>query len=340
MTYEQYVLQYPDRIAAAYRAQHGHDPAQSDVLHQHYRIEYEGQTIEQIEAEFGIVPPGPWLTIQNNRFMQHGQPWIWKGATDFLLFQRFLRGEDVTPIIRERNAFGANVLRFTSTMAVLPMAIGFDELKPENYPLYWDKLPQFLDLLDSEAMHGECTVFCDMQLIGWSLSKQIEHWERICSLLRDRRHFVELVNEYKKNGVDPMQFAKPPGLISSRGSGLSDEPPARPGWDYFGWHGRRTPHYKIPSSTEDMYPIANSLPDGWNSHLYANMVAVHGEPMGFGPEAIEGKRSTDPTLARNIASASKYLGSGGTFHSESGLYSRPWTDIEKACATAFYEGLA
>ena len=51
--------------------------------------------------------------------------------------------------------------------------------------------------------------------------------------------FVELVNEFGKNGVDPRQFNKPAGVVSSHGSGLTDEDPAAPRWDYAAYHARR-----------------------------------------------------------------------------------------------------
>lgn len=150
---------------------------------------------------------------------------------------------------------------------------------------------------------------------------------------------VELVNEADKNGIKPAQFSHPGrGLICSRGSGLADEPPARPCWDFFGWHGRRD-FPKVTSSTEDMWYIAHSQHDGWQSDQYPPSLVVHDEPMGFAAVAEPNRRSNDPNLARELAAASVVLGAGGTFHSDAGIQSVLFDDVTRACALAWFSAM-
>src|SRR5437762_3084016 len=42
---------------------------------------------------------------------ESGALWRWKGCTDFLLFKRFLDGEDIASILDERIGLGINVMR-------------------------------------------------------------------------------------------------------------------------------------------------------------------------------------------------------------------------------------
>ena len=84
------------------------------------------------------------LHIEDLRFIDDaGQEYIYKGATNFLLFQRFLEGEDIEPLLYP----GAEVYRTTLVMKYIPNLIGFRDLRPENYPHYWTGLDDFAEYL-------------------------------------------------------------------------------------------------------------------------------------------------------------------------------------------------
>src|SRR5262245_51019513 len=52
------------------------------------------------------------LRIEGQRFYDAGhKPWRWRGATQFLLFARYLNGEDVSPQLDWLVDHGFNVLR-------------------------------------------------------------------------------------------------------------------------------------------------------------------------------------------------------------------------------------
>ena len=173
---------------------------------------------------------------------------------------------------------------------------------PSDYgDRFWTELPKFNDLLTSWGCWWEATVFLDAQQVMPNPSQQLEHWARygstwITTPAEIPNPFTELVNEYPKNGVDPSRFNSFPWLICSRGSGLGDAPPYRPGWQYFGWHGRRD-YPKVTSSTEDMWYVSQG--GAWSNEVatYPPMIAVHDEPIGFAEQAQDGRRSP-PRWAR------------------------------------------
>jgi hypothetical protein len=295
-----------------------------------------GRHLRECADALGVPSPAPVivrptrLRIEGTRFVTaDGQPWIWKGATDFLLYKRWLEGEDITPLLRERREAGANLLR------VFMQCHNIAHFYPADYDGYYERISVFSESLASQGFWWEAVAYCDEQNVKSGPS----HWTLLTDQLKRCDNAVaELVNEHKQNGVDPSRFAHPGGgLLCSRGSGLSDEPPFRPGWDFYGWHGRRD-WPKVTSSTEDMWYIANCKADGWHSDNPAFQPPrpiVHDEPMGFAANAEPNRRSNDPNLARLLGAAAVTLGAGGTYHSENGIYSRPWDDTEKSCARAF-----
>lgn len=116
------------------------------------------------------------LTIRDFRFWDAtGQPWIWKGCTDFLLYQRFLEGEDIRPILLDRRYVGANLLR------VLGMCHNIARFYPRDYgDRYFTALPEFCALLGRYGFRCEFVVFADAQIIMPNESEQQEHWRRFC----------------------------------------------------------------------------------------------------------------------------------------------------------------
>ena len=293
-----------------------------------------------VEAVRPTLSPAQPISIRDGAFWTaDGQRWWWKFSTDFLLYKRFLDGEDIRPIIWDRLTCGANGFR------VALMLHNIARFYPSDYgDRFWTELPKFNDLLTSWGCWWEATMFLDAQQVMPNPSQQLEHWARygstwITTPAEIPNPFTELVNEYPKNGVDPSRFNSFPWLICSRGSGLGDAPPYRPGWQYFGWHGRRD-YPKVTSSTEDMWYVSQG--GAWSNEVatYPPMIAVHDEPIGFAEQAQDGRRSSSPALAATLGAAAKELGQGGTFHSDDGIYSRLYSPRTRSCALAFFQGLS
>src|SRR5205807_1230144 len=98
----------------------------------------------------------------------------------------------------------------------------FAKLHPQDHPDYLEQLSAFLDLLASHGLRCEFTVFADAQIIMPSVANQRVQFNHVCEVLRDKWNvFLELANEFPHptNRVDPQQFAKPAGIVASRGSG-------------------------------------------------------------------------------------------------------------------------
>ena len=156
--------------------------------------------------------------------------------------------------------------------------------------------------------------------------------------MRGTGTFVELVNEWSKNGVDPRDFAKPSGVISSQGSEVSDTAPPQPGWDYHTWHGRRD-WPKVVFSSDDAYWVASGRTEGGQT-LGPPMPIVHDEPIGFSEADIPGRRSNNPEVARIVGATCGTFCDGGTFHSDYGIHSVGWSPEVDSLARTFFRALA
>jgi hypothetical protein len=254
-----------------------------------------------------------------------GQPWVWGMVTDFKLLKKFIDGEDIAPILEQRIDVGANGVR------VLGMAQGLFELNPFTTPGYYDKLAEFATFLESHGLYVEYVALADAQ--RFTLGQQRTHMNWVLSALHEHENvFIELANEFAKNGVDPAQFNRLPMTnLQSRGSGLSDEPPASPAWDYSTFHPRR--NWKWP------FTCAATINELYEYPGLKDAPIVVNEPIGAADADQEGRRSCNPVLFEKMALECKLWGAGATFHSESGLQSELWTPRQEECAAAFFRGL-
>jgi hypothetical protein len=309
-------------------------PLNDFTLHVNKRDVLEGYGEVEVYVPAGTTIDIP-ITLPSQTIIYQPPPlWPWKCATDFLHYMLWLEeGEAaLVPLVLDRRGVGANRVR------VLFQCHNIAHFYPQDYgDRFYTEIPPYATFLGRYGMGLEAVVYADEQ----NVKSGRDHWNRMVEATRGLPGVAgELVNEYPQNGVDPGQFSYPNnGIKWSRGSGLADAPPYRPGWDFFGWHGRRD-WPKVTSSTEDMWYIANSKPDGWNSPNYPPMIAVHDEPMGFAEEPVPNKRSSDPMLAKLLGTASVILGAGGTFHSDDGIMSRLYGPNTRSCALAFFSGMA
>jgi hypothetical protein len=277
-------------------------------------------------------PPSERITTNGRDFVKNGSKWIYKGVTDFALYLRYLHGEDITQLIVQRKNAGANTFR------VIGMAAYMFNLNPKNEPNYYGALPAFARLFADHGCYLEFVAFADAQVVMPDQQEQFNHWAQVANQLRPETNiFLELVNEYPKNGVDPGVFSKPDGILCSRGSGLADEAPFLPGWDYHTWHGRRDDP-KVMFSAEDMWYVGEgSGPNGL--HQYPTRPVIHDEPIGFSDVNQPGRRSNVPYLARVMGLTATAYGAGGTFHSEPGLLSIGWSAHVDMLARTFFAHL-
>lgn len=258
---------------------------------------------------------------------EDGNPWIWRGSTDFRLLEQVSVGRDILPILQDRKAAGANLVRILA-MKANNTGWAFDPRRPD----YADVVRRTFDALAIARLYGELTVLADTKLLRMAQSEQQDVYDTVCHIVRDGGYagtmFVELVNEagHETQQVNPDAFAPPTGIIASHGSGLSDVEPPQPFWGYATYHARRQPPY--PSAKTAI---------NWDASVFNERFPM---PCPFICE--EGLKPAqygyDPTYAFLMGQHARING-GGTFHHDAWNEARVWTDQERACAQAFYRGL-
>jgi hypothetical protein len=266
---------------------------------------------------------------------EDGSIYQWRGATDFLLFKRFLDGEDVQPILTDRIAAGANLVR------VLGMVDSFAHFYPQEHAGYYDQLGAFVDLLAARGLRVEFVVFADAQVVMPDPSAEWVHLDMVARVLSSKwGAFLEVSNEPFKNlpggGAAACALAQ---RVRGRGipvaSGHYDfdgdiggDTAGRCAADFITYHGPRKPEW--PRTAKDSLDIRD----------WAHVPVVQDEPTGFAEQPDGDRRSASVDDAAYFAAAVGLMGAGATFHSNDGITSTAWGPVQAAAARAFYASLA
>jgi len=271
-----------------------------------------------------VVTLGPLHVAERGFVDDHGTPWPWIGCSDFRLFDRFIKGEHIQPIIDERLACGFNQLR------VFAMCGNMFHFFPQEHPDYQAKLTEFLDLLGSCGLRTEFTVMVDATVVMPRLEDQQRFWAEVCVTVAGRTDvFLELVNEVDQtiNVIDTTRFEQPAGVISCHGSkGIVDaarEPVCvTPVWTYGVLHPKREPDWPRYGHNIDE--------DVYHTLHVAGVINESCRPdQGRGPIPSDHFDAIVNMLV---------MGGGGTFHSQAGKDSRLFDATEKPCAEAWGKG--
>lgn len=249
-------------------------------------------------------------------------------------YERFLRGEDINPVLSQSKDLGANGRRVFGTMFNIarfdPIDFGED---------YYYKIPDFLKLLESYDQYAEWTCFADAGLMKGGPSWQLAHYLRLCDILRPIPNvFLELVNENDSNDnkVDIISFPKPDGICYSSGSNGAGTSPPGPYANYSALHPERRAE-RIALTTTTVYFAMHGYQDPGGSFAGTQVPTVNNEPQGFG-EAPDGRRVTDPEVAYLMGIGCGY-GAGGTAHCNSGIESVLLGQNEAECVRQFVRGV-
>lgn len=260
------------------------------------------------------------VTAQSHGFYNDGQPWQYRGATAFSLFQRYLDGENITPLVLTYKDGGANTLRVLGMWTV-------NDFNPARYgESYWSGLGRFADELAKNEIRLEFVVFADAQRIIPNTAAQDNHVQWVYATLAGKWNvFIELVNEAELNGIDPTRFQRPTNLnvlvsAGSAGGGLSNPVV----WDYTTFHPERNGYwFSSPNFTSQGVPL------------------VLDEPMGAAEFDQPGRRDSNPDhfyqFGKRVFDARI---AGATFHSENGLYALPLGPTEKECMRQLFLGMS
>lgn len=299
--------------------------------------------------------------------MDDGSPWRWQGFTSFLLYKKYLDGEDISDRIREAVNVGANLIR------VFGMSRWMDggetdatQFWPQKYPDFYAKLPTFINLLAAYGMRCEFVVFADAREIMPKPDEQAAHLKKVVAKLRDLPSAcLEIENEYSVNketdiaalvhqdwgdllysvgdyDMERIDVKQPDGSFKA-----DPRPPMLTG-RYVTYHGDRSPEGSlIEAAKEGFYYYAgwDSINhDGNRSHADGcKRPCVNDEPMGANDQPSNrwgDERYTDPEHARSMGAGHALSSAGGTFHSERGCTSSHLSETELQCARAYFAGMA
>ncbi len=262
------------------------------------------------------------LGISGQFFTLNGQPWTAIECSDFSLYKRYLDGEDIGPVVRERQAIGFNLLRvWLLNTTVIPGG-----LEPRNYPDFYSRLAPFAAQCGALGLCVEFTAFTQTQTLMPRPEDQRTHWLMVCDSLRGVGNvLLELVNEADQhdNRTDPSLLTmRPKGIIASSGSNGADSPCPVPVWDYGLYH-------------------SNGLNEWWRKVGHNSMEDV-ADKYHVPAMANENTRYPDDdnseAHAEDAAEGAALLCAGACFHSQSGKLSQLLDPVEFRAAVAWVRG--
>lgn len=270
----------------------------------------------------------PRLEVDGHFFRQDtGARWTGIEATDFNLFNRFLEGEDITPILRQRADAGFNLLRVWTDFDVCsdgtcPDHQPIGRLVPREHPDYYKRLPDFLDLCAQHGLYVELTAFTGRPQLD---AAKIAHWDHLIEAVAPQTNvLLELINEHDAHDK-PLPYDRlhrpPAPIVASHGSGGSGSAPKLPVWTYVTYH---------PGFGADW--MRKTIQEGTQAAEQFNVPVLVNEATRF-PD-----RDKSLEHAYDVGRGCALALAGCAFHSVSGKNSRLWKGHELDLAREFARG--
>jgi hypothetical protein len=263
-----------------------------------------------------------------------GAIWPWRGATCFLLYLLWLIGGPaaVDPVLADYLSLQPG----PNTMRVLGMVDSFARLHPQDWPNYYDQLQPFAQYLWSHwQVRFEFVIFADSGDILPDAGDRERHAQRVVDTLAGEPNvFFEVANEPSQHSNLPGGDAEAydlylkirrPGVMVATGAGDGTYP-----GDFVTVHTPRDPPDDWARKSKDLLDVRN----------IAHVPCVADEPIGAAEVSIDGKRSNNPIYFADYAATAQLEGAGSTFHSDSGILSRPFQSVQRQCAVAFFAAAA
>lgn len=259
-----------------------------------------------------------------------GQPFTVIESSDFSLYKRYLDGEDIVPVLSQRQAIGFNCLRVwllnQSVIGGRNGAFDGSSIHPNKYPDFYDRLRPFVGLCGEYGLIVELTVFTSTGTLMPSREDQQRHLDRTADAVRGTGNvLLELANEIDCYDNAPFpDLHRPPGVLISRGSNGADSvPPLHDApWDYELYH-------------------TNDLDQWWRKtgHNAMEWADQSGKPCFSNENTRYPDRDASEAHAEDAAKGGALLCAGaGCYHSQGGKFSRLFDAAELACAEAWVAG--
>jgi hypothetical protein len=273
---------------------------------------------QNVQVILIYVVPIPQLASEGQHFISGGAPFTAIESSDFLLYQRYLNGENVRPIIEQRMTIGFNMLR------VFGMYNGsLGHFIPSDYgDNYYTALPGFMRLLAHYHLYVEFTAFADATMAMPVTNEQLTHWNRLVATLDNIPNvLLEVGNELDQpiNRLASLgQLPRPVHVFSSHGSNGSQAQPVLPHWDYATFHTNDAPEWQRK--------VGHNAMEIWQGPTLANENTR--APDRFSAEA----------LAFDAAAGGSLLAAGSCFHSIHGRSSELFDPAEVVLAQQWVNG--
>jgi hypothetical protein len=296
----------------------------------------------------GASPESGPLSAGHNVFTDAaGKVWSYRGATMFLLFARWLSGEDISPQLGWCQNLGVNTLRVLGMVGWAGQAFG------PSTPGFWEQLVPFIDRIASAALRVEFTVFADAQIVMPSQGQQRDHLRRVVDTIGGKWNvLIEVCNEPWQNGCTPSAIWSPTQarpcpmaygdytLTATQGSdGVWRG--SLPVLSYVTVHTPRDAD-SWSRKAKDLSEYRDGAGDGSSEAAAAypgcHLAPVGDEPMGAAEaQHLAGKQRSNIPEDFFWYHANAHLnGAGSTFHSDAGLQAivPPAGGDQQACAEA------
>lgn len=241
-------------------------------------------------------------------------------CSDFNLLNRFVAGEDITPILEQRASLGFNCLRVWTAYNIAN--IGTLMPSPDLYA----QIPDFLQACADAGLYVQLTGFTGpYDVCGLETdTKKIAHWEGLITACDGQTNvLLELVNEWDNApnlGLPIALLRKPPTTLSAHGSPTQDGEPLQPHWDYLTYR---------PAGNEWWRKV------GHNAMEWADQ---SGKPC-FTNEQVRTDNDPNPQHWEDSAAGAVLLSAGaGCFHSPEGKTSVLFQGQTFTLAQAFIRG--
>lgn len=268
-------------------------------------------------------PPSRWdLTIDGKAYRLNGELWTYAGSTDFKMARLLADGVDVSPVVRQRKSAGANAVRL------------FDYVPVKDWGnTAWDS-PSIADTVAAIRWLNAQGLFVELTLLTDDDPNRIPPAIRLIEAVSGLRLGLRLEAGNEPNTHKSINtHALIPAMQASGYQWSTGDYENSAYWrGTFGtFHPART--FDFVRRAHDAYEYWNG--GGPNSPSeppcrvpWDNDEPIRPDQCGF-----------DRVALRAHGGATKQFCGGGTAHTESGKFSRLWTEPEESCVREFYRGL-